>query len=204
MTNYEDYTDEELVLRINKGEDEIADFLIGKYKKLVLKNVKSLYILGGDNDDLIQEGMIGLYKAIRDYNPAYNAKFSTFANICVSRQILTAIQASKRDKHKLLNEAISLNSVAGDSKTDEENVLINAVASLTDRNPEELLISKWDLEEIEKIIDNYLSPMEAQTIRLFMAGETVPSIAMIIGKEEKAADNALQRAKQKIKKNVAV
>lgn len=202
MENYENYTDEELIVRIRDGEKEISDYLISKYKMLVRGKVNSMFILGGDKDDLIQEGMIGLYKAIRDYDFARDAAFITFADICVSRQLYTAIQSSQRKKHTPLNNYISLYG-AGNQDEEDGIFLVNALSTMADRNPEEIMMDKALVDEIEEIIDNELSSLEKQVIRLFLTGMSVTDIAKTLSRDSKSTDNALQRAKQKIKKELA-
>ena len=201
MKDYETSSDEELIIRIRDGENEIWDYLIAKYKNLVLKKAKSMYILGGDNEDLIQEGMIGLYKAIRDFDFGRDAQFITFADICVSRQLFSAVQKAQRKKHKPLNESISLNSNNNESDGTDLS-LVDALSKVSEKSPEELLIDKAQIDEIQTLIDNELSDLEKHVVRLFMTGEKVSEIARILSRDVKSTDNALQRAKQKIKKGL--
>ena len=205
MKEYQHYTDEELIVRIRDGEKEIADYLIGKYKNLVLKKVHSMYILGGDSDDLIQEGMIGLYKAIRDYDFGRDASFFTFAEICVSRQLFTAVSASQRKKHIPLNNYISLNGFDDNNENGGgENSLVDVLSSLTEKSPEQLMLDRAVIDEIEQVIDNDLSQLEKECIRLYMTGLGISEIAKVLGRDDKSTDNALNRAKQKIKKAVSI
>lgn len=201
MKDYENYSDEELVVRIQDGETEITDYIIKKYKNLVRQKAKSLFLLGADNEDLIQEGMIGLFKAVRDYDAGRDAAFFTFADICVSRQMLTAVQASQRKKHIPLNQYVSLYGT-GTQEDGEDLQLIHALVSVTDRNPEELTINNELIQEIEKVMENDLSVLERQVIELHLTGMGYHEIAKILGRDEKSTDNALQRAKHKIRKGM--
>jgi len=201
MRDYEKYTDEELIVRIRDGENEISDYIISKYKNLVLGKVKSMYLLGGDMEDLIQEGMIGLYKAIRDYDAGRDASFFTFADICVSRQVFSAIEKDSRKKHGPLNSSISLDGAGGDSEKDDM-MLANVISSVTDRNPEEIILSRELVSNIYDIIHEQLTELERQVIELYITGLKLSEIARVLSRDEKSTDNALQRAKSKVKKNL--
>ena len=197
---YEKQTDEELIVRIRDGETEITDYIIEKYKDLVRKKAQRMYILGGDNEDIIQEGMIGLFKAVRDFDPGRDASFYTFADLCISRQMYTAIQAANRKKHTPLNSYISL--YKNQEETDMESELIGAIRNSSERNPEEILIDRENVEAIEKIIEHDLSPFERQVLELSMTGMNYQDIARLLGKDPKSTDNALNRVKTKIKKQL--
>lgn len=199
---YKQYSDEELIVRLRDGEEQITDYIMDKYKNLVKSKAKSMYILGADNDDLIQEGMIGLFKAIRDYDSGRDASFFTFADLCISRQMYTAVQASGRQKHAPLNTYISLYShVTGNSGQDsEEAELLNILASKAELSPEELLIDKENVEGLEKIIERELSTFEKQVLDLYITGMSYVQIAKVLGKDGKSTDNALQRIKGKLRK----
>lgn len=200
---YENVTDEELIMRLREGESQITDFIMDKYKNLVKSKAKSMYILGADSEDLIQEGMIGLFKAVRDYDTGRDASFFTFADLCISRQIYTAVQASGRQKHTPLNSYISIYGSHAQEQFDgdaDEMELVNVLASGTDSNPEELLIDKENLEVLEKIIEKELSNFEKQVLDLYVTGMGYVQIAKVLGKDEKSADNALQRIKTKLRK----
>lgn len=197
---YENITDEELIDRLRNGDAPIMDYICNKYKNLVRSKAKSMYILGADNEDLIQEGMIGLFKAVRDYDCGRDASFYTFADLCISRQMYTAVQAAKRQKHIPLNSYISLN--AGDSGKEEgeERILLEAIADRTEMNPEDLFLDKERVSYLESVIDKELSSFEKQVLDLYMTGMSYTQIAKVLGRDEKSADNALQRLKSKIKK----
>lgn len=198
MRDYEKYTDEELIVRIRDGEKEISDYIIAKYKNLVRGKVKSMYLLGGDMEDLIQEGMIGLYKAIRDYDAGRDASFFTFADICVSRQVFQAIEKDSRKKHGPLNTSISLDVKTGEGESGE-SVLANMISSVTDRNPEEIILSNELVDRVYDFIRSQLTNVERQVIELYITGLKIPEIARVLSRDEKSTDNALWRAKNKIK-----
>lgn len=197
--DYEQISDEELIDRLRGGEERVMDYICDKYKNLVRSKAKSMFILGGDSEDLIQEGMIGLFKAVRDYDCGRDASFYTFADLCISRQMYTAVQASKRQKHIPLNTYISLygNTVAEDK---EEPSLLEALPDPTELNPEEMFLDKERVAYLEKIIENELSSFEKQVLDLYMTGMSYTQIAKVLGRDEKSTDNALQRLKSKIKK----
>ncbi len=199
---YSDYrliSDEELIMRLRGGESVIMDYICDKYKNMVRSKAKSMFILGGDNEDLIQEGMIGLFKAVRDYDSGRDASFSTFADLCISRQMYTAVQASKRQKHIPLNTYVSLYSDVSEDEKGEKS-LLEALADKAELNPEEVFLDKERVEYLEGAIDNQLSAFEKQVLDLYMTGMTTNQIAKVLGRDEKSTDNALQRLKAKIKK----
>lgn len=199
---YEQYTDEELILRLRDGEENITDYIMDKYKNLVKSKARSMYILGADSDDLIQEGMIGLFRAVRDYDSGRDASFFTFADLCISRQMYTAVQASGRQKHAPLNTYISLYSPAQVSGelSGGETELLSTLASKAELSPEELLIDRENVESLEKTIESKLSPFEKQVLDLYITGMSYVQIAKVLGKDEKSTDNALQRIKGKLRK----
>lgn len=197
-SKYDDFTDEELIILLREGENEITEYILDKYKKLVRKLAGSMYILGGDSEDLNQEGMIGLFKAIRDYDAGRDASFFTFAELCISRQIYTAVTASGRKKHMPLNSYISLSGSPSDD-TNSENSL-EKVISPTNDNPEAIMIDRENVEAIESFIDNELSSFEKQAVDLYLTGMNYTQIAKVLGKDEKSTDNALSRAKSKLRK----
>lgn len=199
-----DVPDEELIDRIRQGEAQITDYIMEKYKNLVRKKAKSMYILGADSDDLIQEGMIGLFKAVRDYDTGRDASFYTFADLCVSRQMYNAVQASRREKHTPLNTYISLYADMTEQEDDETGMeLVNVLASAVETNPEQLMIDKENVADIEAIIDKELSNFEKQVLDLYLTGMSYTQIAKVLSRGEKSTDNALQRLKTKLRKAVA-
>ncbi|MBQ8188493.1 MAG: RNA polymerase factor sigma-70 [Lachnospiraceae bacterium] len=196
LDSYKEFSDEELIIRARDGEEEIIEYLMDKYKNLVRSKAATMFILGADKDDLIQEGMIGLFKAVRDYDSGRDASFYTFAELCISRQMYTALQASGRKKHSPLNTYVSIY-----QDSDEEGTgLIEALENKKERNPEEILIDQENVETIEKIIENELSSFEKQVLELSMTGMGYVEIAKLLGKDGKSTDNALCRVKTKIRK----
>lgn len=200
---YGQCSDEELILRLRDGEEDITDYIMDKYKNLVKSKAKSMYILGADSDDLIQEGMIGLFKAIRDYDSGRDASFFTFADLCISRQMYTAVQASRRQKHAPLNSYISLYShVASEGEQGEEAELVSLLAAKAELSPEEMVIDRENVENVERAIERELSTFEKQVLDLHLTGMGYIQIAKVLGRDEKSADNALQRIKGKLKKAI--
>lgn len=201
--NYVNCTDEELIDRLRDGESDITDYLMDKYKNLVKSKAKAMFILGADNEDLIQEGMIGLFKAVRDYDCGRDASFHTFAKLCIARQMYTAVQASGRKKHAPLNYYISLyteNTEGTDGEAARELMDYLPSEYGQGRNPEEMLIDRENAQSLEAAIESELSPFEKQVLDLCMTGMGYVEIAKVLGREEKATDNAIQRIKGKIKR----
>lgn len=197
---YQQQTDEELIGRLRCGEQQVMDYLLEKYKKLVKSKAKSMYILGADNEDLIQEGMIGLFKAIRSYDFGRDASFYTFADLCISRQMYSAVRASNCQKHLSLNTYISLNSEAFGSENGEGVELEAVMSSGEICNPEALFLDKERVEYLEKKIEEELSDFEMQVLDLYLTGMSYSQIAKVLGRDDKSTDNALQRLKTKIRK----
>ncbi len=197
---YEELSDIELIMRSRDGDGEVADYLMEKYKDLVRSKARSMFILGADNDDLIQEGMIGLFKAVRDYDAGRDASFYTFAELCISRQIYTAVQASRRQKHIPLNNYISLYGNVSDDELDDDKYLIDSLSSSGSLSPEEMIIDRENVEGLEQKIEESLSSFEKQVLDLYVTGMSYVQIARVLGKDEKSTDNALSRLKGKIKK----
>ena len=194
MKQYDGIKDEELISRFKNGESEILDYLMEKYKNMVRKKARTMFLIGGENDDLIQEGMIGLFKAVRAYQPDRDAAFQTFASICVDRQIYNAIQSSNRQKHQPLNSYISLSEQDGEN---EEHLGDN-----WGENPESIIIDQENVQDLEQEITATLSPMENQVLEYYLAGNGYGEIAQIMGKTPKSIDNALQRIRIKIREQL--
>ena len=192
MACYETMTDEQLIQKLRSGDKAIMDYLMEKYKNLVRKEANAMYLLGGENDDLIQEGMIGLFKAVQDYNTEEEASFFSFARLCITRQLYSAIEASKRKKHSPLNSYISLY-----DKNDEKAALIETMEASSETNPEELLIGREHAELIESKLEEQLSDLENRVLYLHMLGTDYKTIARLLDKSPKTIDNALQRIKAK-------
>lgn len=197
---YKDKTDEELILGIHDGEyTDAVDYIMDKYKNLVRKKAGSMFILGADREDLIQEGMIGLFKAIRDYDFGRDASFSTFADLCVSRQMYSAIQASARKKHAPLNSYISIYARREDAQ-DESMALEDVLETNSSLIPEQHIIDQENLKLLEESIERELSPLEMQVLDLYVTGMSIKKISAVLGRDEKSTDNAMQRIKNKLKK----
>ena len=204
---YAAFTDEELIDRLRDGDAHITDYIMNKHKNLVRKKAKSMYILGADNDDLIQEGMIGLFKAVRDYDAGRDASFYTFADLCISRQMYNAVQASRREKHAPLNTYISLyadmtETEGGQHGNGSGMKLLNTIASAVETNPEQLMIDRENVADIEAMIEKELSSFEKQVLDLYLTGMSYSQIARVLSRDEKSTDNALQRLKSKLRKAV--
>ncbi len=197
---YDVLKDEEIVERIKNGDQPAVDYLMEKYKYLVRSKAKALFLIGGDKDDLIQEGMIGLYKAIRDYQPEKENSFFNFADLCVSRQIYSAIKASNRKKNIPLNTYISLYTPAYGENGDAEDkeTLVDIIYQKYVSNPEELVIDKENTSMIEYELVRRLSDLEKQVLALYMQDLKYVQIAEVLGKEPKTIDNALTRIKTKL------
>lgn len=185
--------DEEYVLRAKNGDDGACEYILNKYKPMVRSVSRAYFLLGGDREDIVQEGMIGLYRAVCSYSPAVSedemAGFATYANICVRRQILSAIKAAARQKHMPLNDYVSLNS--------EENTSSLEAAGLL--NPEEIVIHREALDILHDKIEGRLSKFEKQVLEQYLKGCKYEEIGAVLGKESKSIDNALQRIKKKLK-----
>lgn len=194
MKQYDGIKDEELIFRFKNGESEILDYLMEKYKNMVHKKARTMFLIGGENDDLIQEGMIGLFKAVRDYQPDKDATFQTFASICVDRQIYNAIQSSNRQKHQPLNSYVSLSEQGGENEEHLGDTWVE--------NPESIIIDQENVENLEQEITTTLSPMENQVLEYYLAGNGYGEIAELMGKTPKSIDNALRRIRTKIKEQL--
>ena len=194
MNKYDKMTDEQLIALLRSGEKDIIDYIMDKYKFLVKKKAKAMFLLGGENDDLIQEGMIGLFKAVQEYDEALETSFYSFADLCISRQMYTAIEASKRQKHIPLNSYVSLYDEG------EDQPLIESIESLNDRNPEEMFLDKEYLQMIKIELEQNLSDLENRVLYLHLQGIDYQTIAKLLDKSSKSIDNALQRIKNKTEK----
>ena len=200
MTQYSKFTDEQIIRFIKDGDQDAVDFLMNKYKDIVRKKAKALFLIGGEKEDLIQEGMIGLYKAIRDYQSEKDNSFYTFADLCISRQIYSAINASQRKKNLPLNTYISLYTPVNgkNEENDETPVLVDTMLHDREQNPESLVIDRENTSLIEDKLFQRLSPLEKQVLELYMADLKYVAIAKLLNKEPKSIDNALQRIKTKL------
>ena len=193
-------SDEELIGYLRDGDSSVTDYLMDKYKELVRVKAKSMFILGGDNDDLIQEGMIGLFKAVRDYDPGRDASFHTFADLCISRQMYTAIEASQRKKHAPLNSYVSIDDENNTFGESSDGYLQGVLMAITEESPEDIIIDEENARRLENLIMEVLSPLERKVLNLKLTGMGYAEIARVIGRDEKSTDNALVRIKSKVKK----
>ena len=192
---YLDQTDEDIVLLAQNGDGQALAYLLNKYKNFVRSKARSYFLIGADHEDIVQEGMIGLYKPIRDYQPSRLSSFHSFAELCVKRQIITAIKAATRQKHVPLNSYVSLNKPLYDEESDR--TLLDVIEGRV-TNPEDLYISQEDLARIQKQISEVLSDLERQVLDAFMDGKSYQEIAELLGRHVKSIDNALQRVKRKL------
>lgn len=194
---YENYSDEELLDIIKSGDTNATDYLINKYKNIVKMIARAYFMVGADREDIIQEGMIGLYKAIRNYKKT-DASFQTFAKICIDRQVITAIKTANRKKHLPLNSYLSLNMLAYEE--DNETTYIDKLEESKVLNPEEIVIDKENVKTLQEHINQNLSSLEKQVLKLYLKGRSYATIAKKLEKDEKSIDNAIQRIRKKIEK----
>lgn len=191
--NYTNYTDEALIDMLRSGDAEIADYLMEKYKPLVRKKTNAMYLIGGETEDLIQEGMIGLFKAMRDFDPRREVSFFSFAELCINRQLYSALEASNRKKHIPLNTYISFSNQEDADGVSLEQMLTDETAS-----PEQLMIEHESKEEFFQRLQENLSPMEKKVLYLYLEGHSYTQIAELMEKTPKSIDNSLQRIRTKI------
>ena len=197
---YEAMSDEELIQSLRDGDGKVIDYIIEKYKELVRRKAGSMFILGADKEDLIQEGMIGLYKAVRDYDAGRDASFATFADLCVSRQMYKAVESQNRKKHAPLNSYVSIyedDTAKGEEGSGGISQMLLAEAGMS---PEDVVIDKEQAENLEKKIYEGLSDLERQVLNLRLTGIEYTDIAKILGRDAKSTDNALSRIKVKVRK----
>ena len=198
---YKEKSDEELILSIRDGDDPGAvDHIMNKYKNLVRKKAASMFVLGADKDDLIQEGMIGLFKAVRDYDCGRDASFATFADLCISRQMYSAIKTMARKKHAPLNSYISIYAKREDIGDDSSVALEELLESDSSMIPEQHVIDQENLKALEEAIDSELSPLESQVLDLYITGMSIKQISAVLSRDEKSTDNAMQRIRNKLRK----
>lgn len=199
---FNDMTDEEVVCEAINGDHEALEYLINKYKNFVKSKARSYFLIGADREDIIQEGMIGLYKAIRDFNPDKLSSFRAFAELCITRQIITAIKTATRQKHIPLNSYVSLNKPLYDE--DSDRTLLDIISGVKISDPEELIISREEFEDIEGKMGEILSKLEWQVLMSYLGGKSYQEIAKELKRHVKSIDNALQRVKRKLEKYLEV
>ena len=200
MSKYDRMTDEQLLCDYKNGNQEIMDYLMVKYKSMVRKKARAMYLLGGENEDLIQEGMIGLIKAVRDFDVTQKTSFSSFAELCVSRQMYSAIEASNRKKHLPLNSYVSLYEDSEQVGEGRSLPLIDTIESSKENDPEVLYFGKEYTEAFAEQLKELLSPLENHVLYLHLMGTDYRTIAELLGKSHKSVDNEHQRIKTKAQK----
>lgn len=196
MQEYQSLSDERLIALYKEGDLKALEFILAKYKNLVRLKVRSYFLIGADNEDLVQEGMIGLFKAVRNYDPQKEASFKSFADLCVTRQMITAIKTATRQKHQPLNSYVSLNKSVYED--DSEKQLAEIISAKDENDPEKLFIVQENLDKIYEKIEQRLSTLEKRVIKLYMQGYSYQQIGEILDKKYKSIDNALQRVKNKL------
>lgn len=197
---YEDMADEDIVQFAKNGSSMAEEYLINKYKNFVKAKARAYFLIGADREDIIQEGMIGLYKAIRDFRDDKLASFRAFAEICITRQIITAIKTATRQKHIPLNSYVSLNKPIYDEESDR--TLLDVISGTKVSDPEELVISREEFIDIEQKMGEFLSDLEWQVLMAYLEGKSYQEIALELKRHVKSIDNALQRVKRKLEKYI--
>ncbi|WP_114746867.1 RNA polymerase sporulation sigma factor SigH [Falsibacillus pallidus] len=202
IEDYEQLEDEHLVDLVHQGESEALDFLIQKYRNFVRAKARSYFLIGADKEDIVQEGMIGLYKAIRDYKEDKLTSFKAFAELCITRQIITAIKTATRQKHIPLNSYVSLDKPIYDEESDR--TLMDVISGTKVMNPEELIINREEFDNIEDKMTELLSDLERKVLALYLDGQSYQEISEELNRHVKSIDNALQRVKRKLERYLEV
>lgn len=199
---YNNLTDEQIVSLIKQGDEKALSYLLEKYKNLVNIKVGKYFIIGAEREDIVQEGMIGLFKAIKNFDVEKQNTFKSFANICIERQLITAIKSSNRQKHMPLNSYLSLNTAAYDNNEEDSVELIDTFDSKTIEDPLETVMKKEYYTEVENAVNKSLSKFEKQVLDRFIKGESYLTIAQKLDYPVKSVDNAIQRIRKKAIKNM--
>ena len=202
IQGFEHLADEELLALIQIGNSDALDFLITKYRLFVKAKARTYFLIGADKEDIIQEGMIGLYKAIRDFRGDKLASFKAFAELCITRQIITAIKTATRQKHMPLNSYISLDKPVYDEESDR--TLLDMITNDVSESPEERIISQEEYAQLEAKMNEVLSELEKQVLRLYLDGQSYNEISEVLNRHVKSIDNALQRVKRKLERHLGV
>ncbi len=197
-SRYSVFTDEQVVEMSHGGDVEAEEYLLDKYKNFVRSKARSYFLVGADHEDIVQEGMIGLYKAIRDFRPDKLSSFRAFAELCITRQIITAIKTATRQKHIPLNNYVSLNKPLYDEESDR--TLLDVIMEGRMSDPEELIINMENIGNIRTKISEVLSGLEQEVLNAYLDGKSYQEIAEALGRHVKSIDNALQRVKRKLEK----
>ncbi|MFF5996337.1 RNA polymerase sporulation sigma factor SigH [Lysinibacillus sp. KU-BSD001] len=200
IERFEDISDEDIVEQVHLGNTEALDYLITKYRVFVKAKARSYFLIGADKEDIIQEGMIGLYKAIRDFKGDKLASFRAFAELCITRQIITAIKTATRQKHIPLNSYVSLDKPIYDEES--ERTLMDVITSPLSENPEYLMINREDYSRLEGQMSRVLSELEQQVLVLYLEGRSYNEISRLLKRSTKSIDNALQRIKRKLERHL--
>lgn len=198
MQSYDLKSDEDLVEAVRDGDGEALEFLINKYRNFVRAKARSYFLIGADREDIVQEGMIGLYKAIRDFRGDKLSSFKAFAELCITRQIITAIKTATRQKHIPLNSYVSLDKPIYDE--DSDRTLLDVICGPRVTDPEELMINKEEFNGLEDKMGEILSDLEQRVLMLYLDGRSYQDIAVDLGRHVKSIDNALQRVKRKLER----
>ncbi|CAM3089063.1 RNA polymerase sporulation sigma factor SigH [Paenibacillus sediminis] len=202
VSDYDYSTDEDIVGLVHEGDSEALEYLINKYRNFVRAKARSYFLIGADREDIIQEGMIGLYKAIRDFKGDKLASFKIFAELCITRQIITAIKTATRQKHIPLNSYVSLDKPIYDE--DSDRTLLDVICGSQVCDPEELIINQEEFDGLEVKMSEILSDLERKVLMLYLDGRSYQEIAVDLDRHVKSIDNALQRVKRKLEKYLEV
>lgn len=193
---YEQLEDEKLIDLLRSGDTAAEETLYARHKQTVLRKARTYFLVGADREDIIQEGMIGLHKAVCDYRSMHETSFRVFAELCIKRQIISAVKSATRKKHLPLNTYVSLNRTV--TQDEDERALIDVLESSVVTDPEEMLIGREKLNAVARGIKEALTPLERRTLGLYLAGHSYRQIADALGRQPKSVDNAIQRVKRKL------
>jgi len=202
MFDYEIQSDEDIVEAVQNGDSEALEYLINKYRSFVRAKARSYFLIGADREDIIQEGMIGLYKSIRDFRGDKLASFKAFAELCITRQIITAIKTATRQKHIPLNSYVSLDKPIYDE--DSDRTLLDIICGSQVCDPEELIINQEEFVGLEDKMSEILSDLERKVLMLYLDGRSYQEIAVDLDRHVKSIDNALQRVKRKLERYLEI
>lgn len=202
LQEFEQLTDEQLVEEVHHGNTEALDYLITKYRLFVKAKARSYFLIGADKEDIMQEGMIGLYKAIRDFKGDKLASFRAFAELCITRQIITAIKTATRQKHIPLNSYVSLDKPIFDEESDR--TLMDVITGSVNDDPEELMINREEFTYLEARMGEILSELEREVLALYLDGQSYNEISEELNRHVKSIDNALQRVKRKLERHLEI
>ena len=200
--DFDQLPDEELVELVKEGDLDALEYLINKYKNFVRAKARSYFLIGADREDIVQEGMIGLYKSIRDFKEDKLSSFKAFAELCITRQIITAIKTATRQKHIPLNSYVSLDKPIYDEESDR--TLLDVICGTRVTDPEELIINQEEFDDIEVKMGEILSELERQVLMLYLDGRSYQEIAVDLDRHVKSIDNALQRVKRKLERYLEI